>query len=74
MKPIIINMSEVSDSVEMYNSKPNKAIPITIFTLAFMFIATIIWRKNYSPKSSAQFFSVDHDYILIYVKYVWPLD
>jgi len=34
------------------------------------FIATIIWRKNYSPKSSAQFFSVDHDYILIYVNSV----
>ncbi len=47
MKPIIINMSEVSDSVEMYNSKPNKAIPITIFTLAFMFIATIIWMFIY---------------------------
>ena len=32
------------------------------------FIATIIWRKNYAPKSSAQFFSVDHDYILVYTK------
>ncbi|WP_143459642.1 DNA methyltransferase, partial [Klebsiella pneumoniae] len=32
------------------------------------FIATIIWRKNYSPKSTAQFFSVDHDYILVYAK------
>ncbi|SHL85640.1 adenine-specific DNA-methyltransferase [Nitrosospira sp. Nsp11] len=30
------------------------------------FIATVIWRKNYSPKSSAQHFSVDQDYILIY--------
>jgi adenine-specific DNA-methyltransferase len=32
------------------------------------FITTIIWRKNYAPKSSAQFFSVDHDYILVYAK------
>ena len=32
------------------------------------FIATIIWRKNYAPKSSAQYFSVDHDYILVYTK------
>ena len=32
------------------------------------FIATIIWRKNYAPKSSAQYFSVDHDYILVYAK------
>ena len=35
---------------------------------ASSFIATIIWRKNYAPKSSAQFFSVDHDYILVYAK------
>ncbi len=32
------------------------------------FITTIIWRKNYAPKSSAQYFSVDHDYILVYAK------
>lgn len=32
------------------------------------FITTIIWRKNYAPKSSAQYFSVDHDYILVYTK------
>ena len=47
MKPIIINMNEVTDSVEMYNSKPNRAIPITIFTLAFMLVATIIWMFLY---------------------------
>jgi adenine-specific DNA-methyltransferase len=32
------------------------------------FVASVIWRKNYSPKSSAKHFSVDHDYILIYAK------
>jgi adenine-specific DNA-methyltransferase len=32
------------------------------------FIASIIWRKNYAPKSSAKHFSVDHDYILVYAK------
>ncbi len=32
------------------------------------FIASVIWRKNYAPKSSAKHFSVDHDYILIYAK------
>src|SRR5665213_2607584 len=26
------------------------------------FIDTVIWRKNYSPKSSARHFSSDHDY------------
>lgn len=32
------------------------------------FVATVIWRKNYSPKSSARHFSEDHDYILVYAK------
>jgi adenine-specific DNA-methyltransferase len=32
------------------------------------FIASVIWRKNYAPKSSARHFSVDHDYILILAK------
>lgn len=32
------------------------------------FIANVIWRKNYSPKSSARHFSVDHDHVLIYAK------
>jgi adenine-specific DNA-methyltransferase len=32
------------------------------------FVATVIWRKNYSPKSTAKFFSVDHDYVLVFAK------
>jgi adenine-specific DNA-methyltransferase len=32
------------------------------------FITTIIWRKNYAPKSSAKHFSEDHDYIIVYAK------
>jgi adenine-specific DNA-methyltransferase len=32
------------------------------------FIASVIWRKNYSPKSTARHFSEDHDYLLIYAK------
>jgi len=32
------------------------------------FVATCIWHKNYAPKPSAQFFSEDHDYLLIYAK------
>ncbi|NZA24777.1 site-specific DNA-methyltransferase [Luteimonas sp. SJ-92] len=32
------------------------------------FIANVIWRKNYSPKSSARHFSVDHDNLLVYAK------
>ncbi|HEY52817.1 MAG TPA: site-specific DNA-methyltransferase, partial [Caldilineae bacterium] len=29
------------------------------------FLATIIWQKNYAPKSSAKYFSDDHDYIIV---------
>lgn len=32
------------------------------------FVTTVIWRKNYSPKSSARHFSEDHDYIVVYAK------
>lgn len=32
------------------------------------FITTVIWRKNFSPKSTAKHFSEDHDYILVFAK------
>ena len=32
------------------------------------FIDTVVWRKNYSPKSSARHFSSDHDYILVFAR------
>lgn len=32
------------------------------------FIASVIWQKNYSPKSSARHISVDHDYVFVYAK------
>lgn len=32
------------------------------------FITTVIWRKNYAPKSSARHFSEDHDYLTVYAK------
>lgn len=32
------------------------------------FLSTMIWRKNYSPKSTARHFSEDHDYISVYAK------
>lgn len=32
------------------------------------FVATVIWHKNYAPKSSAMYFSEDHDYLLVYAK------
>lgn len=32
------------------------------------FVNTVIWRKNYAPKSTARHLSEDHDYILVYAK------
>jgi len=32
------------------------------------FITNVIWRKNYAPKSSARYFSEDHDHVLVYAK------
>ncbi len=32
------------------------------------FVATAIWHKADSPKNTAQFFSVDHDYMLVYAR------
>ncbi len=33
------------------------------------FVANVVWRKNYAPKSSARHFSEDHDHLLVYAKH-----
>lgn len=35
---------------------------------AHNFVATCIWQKVFSPKNSAQYFSEDHDYLIVYAK------
>jgi adenine-specific DNA-methyltransferase len=32
------------------------------------FVANVVWRKNYSPKSTARHISEDHDHVLVYAK------
>ncbi len=32
------------------------------------FVAVCIWQKVFSPKNTAQFFSSDHDYVVVYAK------
>ena len=32
------------------------------------FLAQVIWERAFSPKNDAKFFSVSHDYVLIYVR------
>ena len=52
------------DDVEFYNLR---SICNEVFG-EHNFIASIIWRKNYAPKSTAKHFSEDHDYILVFGK------
>lgn len=32
------------------------------------FIANVVWQKNFAPKNTAQFFSEDHDHLLVIAK------
>lgn len=43
MKPIIINMNEMSDSREVYESKPSKIIPIFLYICLAMFVIALLW-------------------------------
>lgn len=43
MKPIILDMKEMSDSTEAYEAKPNNIFIIFIYTLLGMLIVTLIW-------------------------------
>ncbi|MBI2303852.1 MAG: site-specific DNA-methyltransferase [Chloroflexi bacterium] len=40
------------------------------------FVATVIWEKVYSPKSTAKYFSENHDFILVYsrTKIDWSIE
>ena len=52
------------DDVEM----PNLRLLMDEVFGAGNFVTNVIWHKNYAPKSSAKYFSEDHDYILVYAK------
>lgn len=43
MKPIIINMNEMSDSREVYDSKPNRALPAFLYTCIALVVVAVIW-------------------------------
>lgn len=43
MKPIIINMNEMSDSREVYDSRPNRALPVFLYTCLALFAAAVLW-------------------------------
>lgn len=43
MKPIIIDMKDMSDSTEVYDSKPNRFMIYTIYAISLIFVIAAIW-------------------------------
>jgi len=43
MKPIILNLNDISDSREVYESKPNPFFAIFIYTITSIIIIALIW-------------------------------
>lgn len=43
MKPIIVDMKDLSDSVEVYESKPNPFLVYTIYAILAVLAAACIW-------------------------------
>lgn len=50
MKPIIVDMKDMSDSREVYDSKPMPVIVYTVYSIALMLVIALIW---------AYFFKID---------------
>lgn len=43
MKPIIIDMNEMSESSEVYYSRPNRALPFFLYVCLGLFVAALVW-------------------------------
>lgn len=43
MKPIIVNMKDISDSTEVYDSKPNRFLIYTIYLILTILVVAILW-------------------------------
>ena len=43
MKPIIMDLKDISDSTEAYDERPNKIFTLFIYTLFVMVVITLIW-------------------------------
>ncbi len=43
MKPIIVDMKDMSDSTEVYDSKPNRFLVYTIYLVLLILIAAVLW-------------------------------
>lgn len=45
MKPIIVEMRDLSDSVEVYESKPSPFIMYTIYAILACILGAVIWAS-----------------------------
>ena len=45
MKPIIINMDEMSDSTEVYDSRPNRFLIYTIYAVLGILLIAVLWMS-----------------------------
>lgn len=43
MKPIIVDIKDMSDSTEVYDSKPNRFMIYTIYVILSIFVIAVIW-------------------------------
>lgn len=68
MKSIILDMKELSDSVEVYESRPNPFLVITIYTIFGIMLTAIIWASVFKiddqVKSSGIFKGADEVYAI----------
>lgn len=66
MKPIIVDMKELSDSVEVYESRPNLFLVFIIYTIWGIMIVAAIWasvfRIDDQVKGSGVFKGADEVY------------
>lgn len=66
MKPIFSDMNELSESIEIYKSKPNPFMVYTIYTVFAIIVIAIIWMNLFSiddtVKSPGMFKSSENIY------------
>lgn len=43
MKPIIVDMKDMSESTEVYESKPNRFLVYTIYLILFILVVAVLW-------------------------------
>ncbi len=43
MKPIIVDMKDMSDSTEVYDSRPNRFMIYTVYVILLLFVVAIVW-------------------------------